>query len=417
MAGQVRPLKVMEKMPGLIGKYWQDLKNSKKDGKLIAWSSGASPFQILKEFDIEVVWPEGYASYCSIAGVSGDLCQRAETVGYSSDLCSVVRNFIGFTHATSEAERETLPYGGLPAPDLLICQPYCPGVYKMWKDYSVFFNVPLIVMERARIHDTIDQREIDHLIASGVEELKEIILFLERFTGRRLDYEKLAQRLALEWEASEIRTEGLEMCRTIPAPMSMFDAFAQIFPFQLFRGTPAGITFYQELKAELAERVARGEGSLAGKEEYRVYWDNLPIFYKGKEISEKFASYGAVPVVATFPFNLSVHPELDWDNPLKSIVEYWLFLPNNRGLTGRIEHLTRLVDDFSLDGFVMQRSRTCLLNNMGQDDITEALTQRTGLPSVIVEGDLCDPRFYSDAEFNGKLDAFMEILAQKKNVN
>ncbi len=60
----------------------------------------------------------------------------------------------------------------------------------------------------------------------------------------------------------------------------------------------------------------------------------------------------------------------------------------------------------------MQRTRTCLRVNMGQDDILEALIKRTGLPAVVIEGDMCDTRLYSESEFNGKIDALMEILVQ-----
>ncbi len=413
MENQVRPLKTMEKMPDLINKYWQDVWERKKNGGLVAWVSGASPFQVLSAMDIQVVWPEGYGSLCSAAGASGELCQQAETLGYSPDLCSVLRNQIGSTHGNIAPEK--LPWGGLPDPDIMVCQPYCPGIYKMWKKWSEFFNVPLLVMERGRIHDAFTKEECTQLVNDGIEELQEIIIFLERFTGRRFDHDRLSQRLAFERKASDLRLDGVEMCRNIPAPMSMFDAFANIFPWYLRRGTPEAVTYYQELKDELAERVAHKTGSLMGEEKYRLYWDNLPVYYKTEELTQKFASYSAVPVVAYFPYVFGFDPGLDLKNPLKYIVEFNLLSPLNRGLTGRIEWINKMVEGFSLDGFVMQRSRTCLMNNMGQENITETLIEKTGLPAVVIEGDLCDPRFYSDSEVNGKIDAFMEILALRKS--
>ncbi len=413
MQNQARPLRMIQKLPGLVNDYWQNLWEGKRAGKLVAWCSGASPHQVLMAMDFEVAWPEGYAGLCSAGGFSGDLCQRAETIGYSPDLCSVLRNAIGSTHGTPVSEMQKLPYGGLPKPDLLLCQPYCPGIYKMWKMYSEYFNVPLLVMERGRIHDALTEDVCALLVQDGIDELREIIAYLERLTGRCLDYDRLAQRMALEWEANRVRMEGMEMCRSIPAPMSMFDVFTTIFPFYLHRGTQTAVDYYQELKDEVAERLANNQGSLIGEEKYRLYWDNLPIFYKSQEIIEKFASYGAVPVVAAFPYVFAFLPDLDMKNPLKAAVEYTLLNPANRGLKGRIDFIQELVDGFTIDGLVMQRSRTCLMFNMGQDDITEALVKKTGLPAVVVEGDLCDPRFYSDAEFNGKVDAFMEILAQR----
>ena len=94
---------------------------------------------------------------------------------------------------------------------------------------------------------------------------------------------------------------------------------------------------------------------------------------------------------------------------MKLLVYNW----GTRGIRQKIEFVTKLVERFSIDGLVMQRTRTCLVANMGQDDITEALIAKTGLPAVALEADICDSRYYSDIEFNSKIEAFMEILARR----
>ena len=40
--------------------------------------------------------------------------------------------------------------------------------------------------------------------------------------------------------------------------------------------------------------------------------------------------------------------------------------------------------------------------------------KRTGCPAVFLEGDMCDERVYMETEINGRIDAFMEVLAQRK---
>jgi benzoyl-CoA reductase/2-hydroxyglutaryl-CoA dehydratase subunit BcrC/BadD/HgdB len=194
--------------------------------------------------------------------------------------------------------------------------------------------------------------------------------------------------------------------------MSAFDTFAHFLPFNTLKGEPEAVAYYRELKAELVERVVHRIVPMVAEEKYRLYWDNLPIFFKIAEHTQKFASYGAVPVVAQFPFYFG-GPELDPERPLKSIVELLLLGPLNKGVKGRIEFITKLVEGYSIDGLVMQRSRTCQLVNMGQDDIVKALIQKTGLPAVVIEGDVCDPRLYSESEFNSKIDTFMKMLARR----
>ncbi len=412
METKIRPLKMTEKLMGFVGKYWQDLWENHRAGKLVAWCSGVSPHEILKGFGISSVYLEGYGGFCSVAGISTDLCNRAEALGYSPDLCSLIRNFIGATRGTPAPGPEMLPFGGLPKPDLLVCMPYCPGIYKIWERYSRYLGVPLVVIERPRLHDALGKEEINRIMRDTISELQEMITFLEAFTGRRFDYDRLSQSIAYEQEASKLWWDVVGMCRNIPAPMSILDAFSHLFPFHCYRGEPEAVTYYRELKSELDERVANNIGSTIGLEKYRLYWDNLPIFFRIPEHIQKFASYGAVPVAATFPFYFGF-PELDPERPLESFAKYSLFTPANVGLQARIDFTTKVVGDYSIDGLVMQRSRTCLVVNMGQDDILKELTKKTGLPSVVIEGDVCDSRFYSDSEVNSKIDTFMEILARQ----
>jgi hypothetical protein len=55
--------------------------------------------------------------------------------------------------------------------------------------------------------------------------------------------------------------------------------------------------------------------------------------------------------------------------------------------------------------------------NMGQYDIMNLVTQRTGRPAVFIEGDMCDERVYTESEVDSKIDAFMELLAQRKQAS
>ena len=59
----------------------------------------------------------------------------------------------------------------------------------------------------------------------------------------------------------------------------------------------------------------------------------------------------------------------------------------------------------------MQISRTCKALSTGLYDIVEGVEKRTGAPSVVFETDMCDPRLYSEAQVDTRLEAFFEILS------
>jgi benzoyl-CoA reductase/2-hydroxyglutaryl-CoA dehydratase subunit BcrC/BadD/HgdB len=49
-------------------------------------------------------------------------------------------------------------------------------------------------------------------------------------------------------------------------------------------------------------------------------------------------------------------------------------------------------------------------------DIMRALDQELGIPSVIIDADHMDPDNFSVAQFENRVDAFMEMLLEKKGL-
>ncbi|MBI1723904.1 MAG: benzoyl-CoA reductase subunit B, partial [Gemmatimonadetes bacterium] len=48
--------------------------------------------------------------------------------------------------------------------------------------------------------------------------------------------------------------------------------------------------------------------------------------------------------------------------------------------------------------------------------LREALRERTGLPTLFIESDLCDPRYFQAAQLRNRIDAFFESLKHQRLV-
>lgn len=403
----VQALKMNSKLPDFIGKYIQRVLEERKAGKPIAWCSSLAPSAVFRAMDIEIFFAESYGGVCSGMGISTDLCIGAEASGYSSDLCSTLRNSLGIVFGNSVPMG--LPMGGLPKPDIIFATPSCPSIINAYSRISRYYNAPMLVMEKPRYHCELDDDHIRYMVQGGVEELQELIAFLERFTGRTFNYDRLQENVALEKKVSRLWRDAVEMCRNIPTPMSAFDGFSHIYPFYLDRGTLESAAYYQELKEELSDRVDRKLGAIAN-ERYRLYWDNAPFTSMG--LASRLAAEGVVPVISGAFFNRG-YPDLESERPLETIVQSMLFIPGNRSLQWKIDWLIGLVNEYSLDGMLMQRTRACHASNMGQQDMISAIMQKRGLPGTILEGDNCDQRLFSEADISNRVDTFLEILTQK----
>jgi benzoyl-CoA reductase/2-hydroxyglutaryl-CoA dehydratase subunit BcrC/BadD/HgdB len=84
-----------------------------------------------------------------------------------------------------------------------------------------------------------------------------------------------------------------------PAPMSAFDAFFHLALIVTLRGTRTVVDYYTELLDEMKARVADGIAAVPD-ERYRLLWDNLPVWYRTRWLSDKFAAHGACLVADTY---------------------------------------------------------------------------------------------------------------------
>ena len=409
MTVQAPVMKSREILRDLTDKYWKQVKEAPLQGRRVAWCSGISPIDLLKVMDFTLVFPENYAATCGARKVATKNCERAESLGYSTDVCSYARNGLG---AVLSGDVEHDPVDGLPRPDLLLINNYCLPIVKWFEELSRFYKVPLIIVEQGFRHDTLNQQEIEDMVRQGTQQLRDIVVFLEQFTGKRFDYDKLQVSADISLQCNQLWCEVLEMGKHIPAPFTCFDYFNSLFPIMCLKGEPGTVSYYQQLKSDLTERMSRNIGAIP-QEKYRLYWDNIPIWFKLKELSQKFASYNASLVTGIYPFAWAF-TDFDPKKPLEGIARNMVCYATNTGIKGRSDFITKLVQDYSVDGLVAQSSRSCRFMNIGQYDIINIVTQRTGRPAVFIEGDMCDERVYMESEVNSKIDAFMELLAQRK---
>ena len=123
------------------------------------------------------------------------------------------------------------------------------------------------------------------------------------------------------------------MAQYKPSPISIFDALIGMAITVYRRGTPECVEFYQTLCDEiLEEKVAKGIGVLQN-EKYRLYWENLPVWFKFRDHANLLGSYGGVILTSLYVHAWSLEFDLDKD-PLVTLAENYrqpVFQLDHRG--------------------------------------------------------------------------------------
>jgi len=242
-------------------------------------------------------------------------------------------------------------------------------------------------------------------------QLEELVAVAERVSGRKIDPEELAEATRKAKEGSELWGECLAAATSKPAPWTGFDGFFHIAPIVTLRGTDACNAYYRLLRDELCDRVRRGVGGIR-REEHRLLWDNLPIWFAVREISTTLAERGFNFVCTSYTNAWAeAGSRVDPADPLGSAGVAYTHVILNQDLRHRLDTLRRLAREYQVDGAVLHSDRSCKPYSVGQVDLKERLAAELGLRVLLLEADHNDPRAWASEQADNRLTAFMESFA------
>jgi bcr-type benzoyl-CoA reductase subunit B len=394
-----------KQMREIMTAYYIDAKTARDNNKKVAWITSGGPVEPLIAMDIIPVYPENYGAMIGASKMGVDLCKKAEDMGYSSDLCSYARGDI------SCATVQGGPIGGLPEPDMLVCcNNICGTVLKWYEVQARYFMVPLFIFDTPIVH-TEFTREMKTYVQ---RQMQEYIVFLENVTGHKMDRDRMAEVGKLSFEGQQLWQEVLDTTMNRPSPMTAFDAFFYLALIVTLRGTKQAVDFYRGLRDEMRLRASAGQGAIP-REKYRLLWDNLPIWYRLKWLSQEFAKHDASLVADTYTSAWCGSMKyIDQNDFIGSAAETYTRIYLNIGVDKMAEIVLSMIDKYQADGIVMHSNRSCKPYSFGQYDIQKIVQRERGIPSLMIEADMCDERSFSEAQIQTRIDAFMEMIHAKK---
>jgi benzoyl-CoA reductase subunit B len=367
--------------------------------------------EILRCFDILPVFPEINALQLAIRKKSLPYIIKAEEIGYASDNCAYVKADVGFTLSGGVG-----PEGNIPVPSMIVCNFVGCNVYIKWFEHcAAMFNVPLVMLDIPFVRE---QRPSQDDVRYVMAQLQELIRRCEALTGRKFDIDRLREICRLSARAEEGWSRCKELCQHKPAPFdAYFDSINMMGPINALRGTPEAADFFDAAVAEYEQMVAEGRGVLEN-ERFRIVTEGPPPYPYYRSFRNLFESWGAVAVQSTYStvggtweFGFRHDPE----RPLESIAEQML-IHNlcNRTMSERFRQIRRYLEDWHADALVIHSIKSCRLFSAGQGDMREYFTKELGVPTLMVESDLEDPRYYAEAQMKNRIDAFFESLQYKR---
>lgn len=373
--------------------------------KKIAWCTSVGPAELLRSFGFEVYFPENHGALLGTARLSGEFIPVAAKLGYSSEICSYLTSDIG--SYLSKNTPMTKHYGleSVPKPDLLVYNTnQCREVQDWMMFYANEFKCPILGIQSPRYLDEVKTSDIDNVTA----QFKAMIPTCEEVTGLKFDLDKFKATLKISKEATLLWKQCLETARNVPAPISFFDSTIHMGPIVVLRGTEVAKSYYEALLSELNTHVQAGSGILEN-EKVRVYWEGMPIWGKLRYSSDLFSSHNAAVVASTY-CNSWIFDDFDEDHPFESSALAYSTIFINMSEATKTKRMIKLIEEYQIKGVVFHEAKTCFNNSNSSFGMPQRLKEATGVETLVIEGDLCDLRFFSEAQTTTKIETFIEQI-------
>ena len=398
---------ILERKPAKIilrelqDKIAQDAWDAKLRGEKVGWCASNFPQEITTAMGIPVVYPENMGAAVGAKGGGLRMCQHAEDMGYSSDLCSYAR--INFAYADLKKCEEL----EIPFPDfLLCCNNICNCMIKWYENLALELNVPLILIDIPHL-DAMECSEdrVKYIRA----QFDDAIAQLEAITGKKMDYDKLRSVMEVSQRSSQAWLKAVGYMQCEPSPFSGFDIFNNMAVACVGRGTVEAAEAFEALAEDYEALAKEGKSSFKGEERYRILfegiacWANLKFTYKA--LQSRGMNLTASVYGPAFSF---LYSNLD------ELMAAYSYVPNSNCFERELK--LRVDDAISnkVDGAVFHMNRSCKHWSGTLYEMERQFREQTGVPTVCFDGDQSDPRVFSEAQYETRVEALMEIMDENK---
>lgn len=377
----------------------------------VAWCTSVGPAELLRSFGFEVFFPENHGALLGATRAAMDYIPEAIKCGYSGHVCSYTTADIGSYLKKESPLKSHYGMKGHPVPSIIVYNTnQCREVQDWFNFFGNEYKVPVCGVHPPRHMDEVSDSEVELV----VQQFKDIIPLCEKVSGQKFDIDRYKETLRLSKEATLLWQKVLKTSTAANAPLSFFDGTIHMGPIVVLRGTQKAKEYYTALLSELEDNLQNNKGFLPNAKT-RIFWEGMPIWGKLRMMSDLFTSNGAAVVASTYCSSW-VFDKFDENDPWNSAARAYTEIFINRSEKAKMKMLADWFEEYSIDGIVYHDTKTCFNNSNAKFGMPQRLKDITGVPFLVIEGDLCDLRFFSEGQSITKIETFLEQLEDVKAV-
>lgn len=346
-----------------------------------------TPCEIFHAMGIKVVFPEGLGCYMTASACEKVFLEKAEECGVPETLCSYHKMLIGMAET-----------GVLPKPLFIVNTTMaCDANQLSFRYLADYFGVPHLVLD---VPLGCDRTNVDYM----ARQLRDMTDFVEKNSGKKLDKSKLVDSLAMAKKSIENYRRILELKAERHEKTKITYHMMDIFALHVLLGTRNVEKFTEMMISDLEKMPEEKTG-------VRLLWVHT-IPYWQDSIAEIF-NYNDDAEVVTCDMCFDGLSDIEPEKPYDSLAKQILRNTFNGSADRRIDRAAEYAEKMNIDGIIYFCHWGCK-QTLGACGLAKSRFEKSGIPTLTLDGDGCDTRNIQDGQMVTRVGAFIEQLEAAK---
>lgn len=397
----VDPNSAKYKLGKIASDAFADAIEAKKEGKPVAWVSSNFPVEIPETLGLATAYPENQAAGIAARGAGERMCEVAETDGYSNDICAYARISMAY------AKLKECPEQDVAMPDVLLCcNNICNCMIKWYENLAIELNIPMILLDIPFNPDyEVSQAEIDYVSA----QFWDAVHTLENLFDLKWSDERFKEVTGFSCRSSRAWLDATAQAKYTPSPFNGFDLLNHMAVMVTARGKEAAGEAMEQLLKEYKENHENGTSTYRGEEKYRVMFEGIACWPYLRATSHGLRDRGINMVTTIYAdaFGFDYHS-------FDEMIAAYCSVPNAINLEKSRDKRIKLCKDNNVEGLLVHTNRSCKLWSGFMSEMSRQIGEACGIPVTSFDGDQADPRNFSEAQYDTRVQGLMEIMEANK---
>lgn len=389
------------KLGKIAGDAFKDAIAAKAAGKPVAWVSSNFPVEIPETLGLATAYPENQAAGIAARGAGERMCVTAEEEGYSNDICAYARISLAY------AKLKECPEQDVAMPDVVLCcNNICNCMIKWYENLSQELNIPMIMLDIPFNPDyEVSDAEVEYVTAQFWDAVHQ----LEKLFDLKWDDDRFKEVSGFSCRSSRAWLKATECAKYVPSPFNGFDLLNHMAVMVTARGKKEAGEAMETLLKEYEENHKNGTSTFRREEKYRVMFEGIACWPYLRATSRGLKDRGINMVTTIYADAFG----FDY-NSFDEMIRAYCSVPNAINLEKSRDKRIKLCKDNHVEGLLVHTNRSCKLWSGFMYEMSRQIGEACNIPVASFDGDQADPRNFSEAQYDTRVQGLMEIMEANK---